>query len=1007
MRGAKLHYLIGALVALVGLLAVPMTGMAAYAGHLSTISSGSMNQPAKLAVDYNGNVYVTDAGNKAVKRYDSSGTYDSGFSLSVSGTPVGIGIVYNADNTVNKILVGDDTNNCVWIYDSNGALSDLPTTGSSHKLGGASGPSLRMPNTVCIAPSGHIFAVDGDSDKVYIFNKDGSLNSSFCSSGLATSTSGTSIYVYYPTGLAMANYTEASGIRTQYFYLGDQGGDVVYKLYYAYNTSTKAITTMPTYVLKLGSAGDAFGQFLRIADVAWDSSNSKLIVVDSLQMVGQIFTSDVVDNTIAFNYNGGILNQLNVPTGVAVASFNHKAYIASNQNNSVEAFDASPPGNPPTITVDNPVTPTPLSVCGDNPYSVGFTTADADNPPSLTVYLFWDTDTTWSGGPDSLSPGTGEGFIGSATVTPGAGSMNWNVVSMPPGTYYVRGVVVDETNLKGEGYSSSTVTITDLNNPGNGLNDIFENCYPSCTDPNGDCDNDGLTNLQEQNYGTDPTNRDTDGGGISDGVEVAKGGDPLDPGDDMQLPIDKYGLWFSDNTGNYITYYVLKNVTDVNDVADVTYAEWNGVGTRKESAMYQIPAHGYVRFRPSDNTTINYGSIYVRSITGTTVGYMDLYTDGVTDASQLESLCGLVPGSFSSTSNIYAPFVNDINGNKGAICLKNLDVSFASNGNRTFTSWPDPTLSQQTWSENIPQEVTDTFRPTWLTNPTYNQSYSTMSAPRTSGAIMGQGLLYYADVVDRATFSLPVSGATTFYMPFFKDMVDDNLVEDLTDTHWKNSFALMNIDTVTANMAITVYSMNGSLLGSWPQTLAPGAGTVFRLSWLDPSVRTGWAKITFSSGLGAGCQFAKYSYGNGTMAAYNLDDKLSAKLVLSRYIDNTNGYVTHVALLNSSSSATIVTLNYYDSAGNLTGTYGLNIGALSCVYFRPSDYNAQTEGSIEFINQNLSPDLIGYWEQRRDEEPFTDQNANNKWDVGEPYTDVYPNGVYDPRMGGADNLIPY
>jgi hypothetical protein len=42
-----------------------------------------------------------------------------------------------------------------------------------------------------------------------------------------------------------------------------------------------------------------------------------------------------------------------------------------------------------------------------------------------------------------------------------------------------------------------------------------------------DVDNDGLTNLQEQDLGTSPTDPDTDGDGASDGAEVAQGSNPL------------------------------------------------------------------------------------------------------------------------------------------------------------------------------------------------------------------------------------------------------------------------------------------------------------------------------------------------------------------------------------------------------------------------------------------------------------------------------------------------
>ncbi|KAI9549366.1 LOW QUALITY PROTEIN: hypothetical protein GHT06_003732 [Daphnia sinensis] len=46
---------------------------------------------------------------------------------------------------------------------------------------------------------------------------------------------------------------------------------------------------------------------------------------------------------------------------------------------------------------------------------------------------------------------------------------------------------------------------------------------------NADCDEDGVTNGQELNLGTDPWNADSDGDGVPDGVEVADGTSPSDP----------------------------------------------------------------------------------------------------------------------------------------------------------------------------------------------------------------------------------------------------------------------------------------------------------------------------------------------------------------------------------------------------------------------------------------------------------------------------------------------
>jgi gliding motility-associated-like protein len=52
-----------------------------------------------------------------------------------------------------------------------------------------------------------------------------------------------------------------------------------------------------------------------------------------------------------------------------------------------------------------------------------------------------------------------------------------------------------------------------------------------------DCDSDGLTNGDEQTEGTDPFNPDTDGDGVTDGTEVADGTEPLDPCDLLLVSI--------------------------------------------------------------------------------------------------------------------------------------------------------------------------------------------------------------------------------------------------------------------------------------------------------------------------------------------------------------------------------------------------------------------------------------------------------------------------------------
>lgn len=78
--------------------------------------------------------------------------------------------------------------------------------------------------------------------------------------------------------------------------------------------------------------------------------------------------------------------------------------------------------------------------------------------------------------------------------------------------------------------TSTAITETNKDSDGDGLTDVEEKTFG--TDPNkADTDGDGLTDWAEVKiYKTDPLNPDTDGDGYKDGAEVINGYDPLKPG---------------------------------------------------------------------------------------------------------------------------------------------------------------------------------------------------------------------------------------------------------------------------------------------------------------------------------------------------------------------------------------------------------------------------------------------------------------------------------------------
>ena len=84
-------------------------------------------------------------------------------------------------------------------------------------------------------------------------------------------------------------------------------------------------------------------------------------------------------------------------------------------------------------------------------------------------------------------------------------------------------------------------------------------------------DNDGLTNLQEFNRGTDPNNADTDGDGFSDGDEVDFGSDPLDASSNKEATYDYYReivlIVISSIVGLPLLFYYIKEYLRIRKVA--------------------------------------------------------------------------------------------------------------------------------------------------------------------------------------------------------------------------------------------------------------------------------------------------------------------------------------------------------------------------------------------------------------------------------------------------------
>ena len=154
------------------------TGTAGFSGGGSAASSAELNQPAAVAVDSAGNLYIADQKNQRIRKVDSSGNISTVAGTGNQGFAGDGGAAYAAElnqpagvavDSAGNLYIADRNNQRIRKVDSSGNISTVAgtaTAGFAGDGGAAYAAELNQPVAVAVDSAGNLYIADQNNQRI-------------------------------------------------------------------------------------------------------------------------------------------------------------------------------------------------------------------------------------------------------------------------------------------------------------------------------------------------------------------------------------------------------------------------------------------------------------------------------------------------------------------------------------------------------------------------------------------------------------------------------------------------------------------------------------------------------------------------------------------------------------------------------------------------------------------------------------------------------------------------